>query len=223
MKTPKKSMEIIIENQYENHYLDYPFIKECSDKIIQLKENGGGNLIVELPPRTSKTTFFANAVPAWFSGNYPKENILIGSNLKESIQKFKSCIHTGRYDLCKVFSIIDRRYDLMIFDDPMKMNESKNSEVNKWFLESLLTRRQENCVTIIVMSRVLKNDIAGILRKEKDWNILSYPMLSEKFANIKINPMLRKHPNANINHADHLKHTLGINLFDAMYQQSPKK
>jgi predicted phage terminase large subunit-like protein len=84
-------------------------------KFEEIAEGKLKRLIINMPPRHTKSEFASNMLPAWFLGNYPKKKVIQCSNTAELAVGF------GR----KVRNLVDSDQYAKIFPDVSLRSDSK--------------------------------------------------------------------------------------------------
>jgi len=64
-------------------WVPYNYLKRISYEIASMVANGGGKLIVEVPPRHGKSTLISKWVPIWFLDLFPKKKIILATYAAE--------------------------------------------------------------------------------------------------------------------------------------------
>jgi len=77
-------MKYAFPHSFANYVSDgefqvYPYVAEISKKVVELIAKGGGNLIVEAPPRHGKSWFISKWLPIWFLETYPNKRVIIAT------------------------------------------------------------------------------------------------------------------------------------------------
>lgn len=60
-------------------WIAYEFLRVVSRKIVEMIANGGGKLIVEMPPRHGKSTLISHWVPVWFLDLFPHKKVMLAT------------------------------------------------------------------------------------------------------------------------------------------------
>ena len=114
-----------------------------------------------------------------------------------------------------------------IIDDPVKNWDEASSATMRqrnvnWMKTTLLTRGEPGVVYIILMTRWHEQDLAGVMQKEDNWDVLRFPAIAEeddilgRSVGEALNP--KRYP---IEKLLELKSSLGSKFFNAMFQQRP--
>lgn len=93
--TPDQSLRLataqlphtMAEHATRGQWKPYPYLRMISRRIAAMVAAGGGQLIVNLPPRTGKSEFIARHVPAWFLERYPERKVI---NAAHSVELARS-------------------------------------------------------------------------------------------------------------------------------------
>ena len=141
-----------------------------------------------------------------------------------------------RYATSTGGTLTGRGGNLVIIDDPMRsddaMSESRRTQVQEWYRNTVPTRINDklNGAIVLVMQRLHIDDLAGHLRDQPGWTVLSLPAIAQVAESIAIGPdrSHRRTPGDLLHPArepqqvlDDLQATLGSYHFSAQYQQEP--
>ena len=76
-KTPHNYAKMI----HQGKWTEYPYLRLIGNKIAKAVREGGGRIIVEMPPRHGKSEFISHATPLWFldRDNYPEKRIILAT------------------------------------------------------------------------------------------------------------------------------------------------
>jgi len=153
---PHSYAERMSQNSAEK-WIAYDYLKLVSVKIAQMVAQGGGKLIVEMPPRHGKSTLISKWVPIWFLDLMPNKRIILatysasfaaewGGKAKNEIQnneeikiniskdssassKWNVAGKTGGMSTAGIGGpLTGKGADLLIIDDPVKNWEEASSE-----------------------------------------------------------------------------------------------
>ncbi len=216
-------------------------------------------LLVHMPPGSAKSTFASKLFPAWWFGQHPGSSIIAASHNASLAAYFggqvRDLISTQEaqlgYTLAKgnrsalqwrisnggeYFaagtrgSIIGRRADLVIVDDPVGSQAQADRHTDRdrlweWYRSDLTTRLKPKGRILIVMTRWHEDDLAGRLRQHVDdgWRILRLPAIAEDADPLGRPPGAALWPEWEDVHALARKRaTVGERAWFAAYQQSPR-
>ena len=157
------------------------------------------------------------------------------SNKQNTKEKFCTTDHGFRIACSITSNITGEGADYLIVDDPLTpsqaFSEKKLAKVNEWFSSTFLTRlnNKKNGAIIVVMQRLNSNDLSGYLLKNKNWEYLKIPIISEndqaisfkKFNYFRNKNELLCDKREGVKEVDFLKKELGLHAFSAQYQQNP--
>jgi len=141
-----------------------------------------------------------------------------------------------RYSTSTGGTLTGRGGELIILDDPLKpedaQSEAKRDAAKNWFRNTVYTRLNSklNGAIILVMQRLHIDDLAGHVRENGDWTILSLPAVAETPQLIELGEG-RTHSRSigEILHPERepkavleqIRATIGSYNFSAQYQQEP--
>jgi len=140
-------------------------------------------LIINMPPRHTKSEFASYLLPAWFLGKFPEKKVIQTSHTAELAVNF------GR----KVRNLVDEEKgaDLLIIDDPHSEQEATIAETNpevydktyEWYTSGPRQRLQPGGAIVVVMTRWSKRDLtaqvlkAAALRDGEEWEVIDFPAI----------------------------------------------
>jgi predicted phage terminase large subunit-like protein len=168
---------------------------------------------------------------AWYRQLFPATR-----PAKDIDTEFETTKNGGRLAVSIGGSITGRGGDFIIIDDPLKAEGAlwrlTREKTNDFFATTLYPRLDSKAdgVIVLVMQRLHKEDLAGILLKQGGWSHLNLPAIAthderialpnRKFLERKEGDLLhpRREPRAVL---EQIKETLGSLHFQAQYQQSP--
>ncbi|MEM8919328.1 MAG: phage terminase large subunit [Pseudomonadota bacterium] len=133
-------------------------------------------------------------------------------------------------------TLTGRGGNTIIIDDPLKADdaysEAARSKVIQWFqgtLSSRLNNKKDDSI-VVVQQRLHEDDLAGHLRCEGGWHILSLPAIAaedmrialpdDKFHSWKAAEVLHPTREGRLE-LDELKRSMGFQAFSAQYLQAP--
>jgi len=185
-------------------------------ELATLCDGTTDRLLVHMPPGSAKSTFASTLFPAWWFAQHPGSSIITASHTASLAEHFgrrvRDLIVTQEdalgYTLIKgdraashwrvsnggeYFaagtrgSIIGRRADLVIVDDPIGNQAQADRATDRerlwdWYRSDLSTRLKPRGRVLIVMTRWHEDDLAGRLATHVDdgWRILKLPALAEE-------------------------------------------
>jgi predicted phage terminase large subunit-like protein len=170
----------------------------------------------------------------WFRTTFPTARIGPFKNTENEIELtargFRMATSVGG-------TLTGRGGDILIIDDPLKpddaLSETKRTNANQWFTNTLLSRLDDKRTgaIVVVMQRVHMDDLTGFLTEHSDeWEVLTLPAIATCDDAIPLwagNKHLRKLGEAlsperePLHILEALKLQLGSDAFSAQYQQMP--
>lgn len=233
----------------------YPYLKIISQRIAQMICDGGGNLVVEAPPRHGKSFFLSYWLPIWFLETYPHRKIILTTYEADFAKTFGRAVRNeinenpmitvkiaqdsssaSRWDTTEGGGMITagiggpvtgKGGNLLLVDDPVKNWDEASSPTYRkrnidWMKTTLMTRGEPGAVTVVLMTRWHEQDLAGVMQKEKGWEVLRFPAIAEEDDLIgrKRGDALcpQRYP---IEVLEQRKTALGTRFFGALFQQRP--
>jgi predicted phage terminase large subunit-like protein len=170
----------------------------------------------------------------WFRTTFPTARIGPFKNTENEIELtargFRMATSVGG-------TLTGRGGDILIIDDPLKpddaLSETKRTNANQWFTNTLLSRLDDKRTgaIVVVMQRVHMDDLTGFLTENSDeWEVLTLPAIATCDDTIPLwgeQKHLRKLGDAlsperePVHILEALKLQLGSDAFSAQYQQMP--
>ena len=184
-------------------------------KLEALSDGRIDRLLVHMPPGSAKSTFASRLFPAWWFAQHPGSSVIAASHNASLASYFggqvRQLISTQEealgYKLVKGArsalqwrlsnggeyfatgtrgSVIGRRADLVIVDDPVGNQAQSDRAADRdrlwdWYRSDLTTRLKPKGRVLIVMSRWHEDDLAGRLKQHIDdgWHTLRLPAVAE--------------------------------------------
>ena len=215
--------------------------KIMAKKFQEIAEGKCKRLIINMPPRHTKSEFASYLLPAWFLGKYPDKKIIqcsdAYSRVFPGIGLKSDSKAAGRWDTNEggnYFAIgvggtvTGKGADLLIIDDPHSEQEAaiaaSNPEVYdkvyEWYSSGPRQRLQPGGAIVVVMTRWSLKDLTGRILKssiERDgdeWEVINFPAIlpSDKPLWPAFWPLTELLA---------LKEELPVGKWNAQYQQSP--
>ena len=185
-------------------------------ELETLSQGSTDRLLVHMPPGSAKSTFASTLFPAWWFSQHPGSSIITASHTASLAEHFgrrvRDLIATQEDSLGYTLlqgdraashwrvsnggeyfasgtrgSIIGRRADLVIVDDPIGNQAQADRSADReriwdWYRSDLSTRLKPKGRVLIVMTRWHEDDLAGRLATHADdgWRILKLPALAEE-------------------------------------------
>jgi len=131
-------------------------------------------------------------------------------------------------------TLTGRGGDPIIIDDPMNANDGKagRDAVNKWFRATLSTRLDDapGGAIVVIMQRLHEDDLVGNLMKLGNWEVVNLPAIAPEDIEVLLSDHDRYlwkkdellHPaRLPASTLANLKQTMGIDLFNAQFLQTP--
>lgn len=181
----RQTMDLAPELRWRAH----EHLRLISLAIVRLIDQGGGVLLVSMPPRHGKSELISRWTPEWFLALYPHKRVMLLSYAAELAEEWSRRArdgfvqHGGRIASDKAAiawwataeggsmsaagiggSIMGKGADLIIIDDAVKNAEEAASETvrskqKSSFNSDIWTRRQPGCVVIVLMTRWHTDDL----------------------------------------------------------------
>jgi predicted phage terminase large subunit-like protein len=249
-----------------DRYLSNWHLSAIANALEQCYRGNIKRLIITMPPRSLKSIFTSIAFPCWVLGLDPTKRIICASYSADLAQKFsldskavmnsdwyhETFPHTrldrvaaqdlittrkgGRYATSNGGSLTGLGGDIIILDDPMKvqdgLSEAARKAAKQWYDGTLYTRLNNKAegVIILVMQRLHVDDLVAHVLDKEDWFHLNLPAIAteeQEFVLANGRHYVRHegevlHPEREpLQILDNTKATIGSYNFSAQYQQQP--
>ena len=149
-------------------------------------------LILNLPPRHTKSMFASYLLPSWYLGRFPEKQVIqVMSDMvlaKSFCRRVESLMASQKY--AQVFpkhgetvgagvgeAINGSEADLIIVDDPHLAGFNDFENVFDWFAGSAMCRLKPEGAVVVVMSRSSSDDLTGRLERLGGWEVLKIPAM----------------------------------------------
>ena len=141
-------------------------------------------LIINMPPRHTKSEFASHLFPAYLLGKNPKLKIIEATHTADLATN-----KGGEYYAAGIGgALAGRGADLFIIDDPHSeqdaMSDKAMDEAYEWFMSGPRQRLQPGGAIVIVMTRWNKKDLTGRLTRKMaqdegsdQWEIIEFPAI----------------------------------------------
>jgi len=173
------------------HFIEGAHHKRMARAFERVARGELKRLIINMPPRHTKSEFASYLLPAWFLGNYPGKKVIQTSHTAELAvgfgRKVRNLVDQDVYTT--VFPGVGlqadskaagrwatntgKGADLLIIDDPHSEQEAALAEINpdiydktyEWYTSGPRQRLQPGGSIVIVMTRWSKRDLTGQVLK----------------------------------------------------------
>ena len=186
-----------------NKFLDYakevwpelscgPHHELIAKKFEEVADAKIKKLILNLPPRHTKSMFASYLLPGWYLGRFPEKQVIqvmADMALAKSFgRRVDSLMASQKY--AQVFpkhgetvwtgvgeAINGSEADLLIVDDPHLAGFNDFQNVFDWFANSAMCRLKPEGATVVVMSRSSEDDLTNQLERLGGWEVLKIPAM----------------------------------------------
>jgi predicted phage terminase large subunit-like protein len=234
--------------------------------LMRIQNGEITRFLVNQPPRSLKSICVSVAFVAWCLGHDPRLRFIVASYSNESSadlhRQFRMVIDSdwykqlfpmmrlakdtdteavttvggGRLATSVGGSLTGRGGDIIIVDDPLKVEEAQSelarSRVLEWFRGTLLPRLDDkkHGQIIVLMQRLHQDDLSGHLIETGHWTHLKLPAIATVDTIIRIGPQkVIAHRAGEVLHPEreshetleNIKREMGSQRFSAQYQQEP--
>ncbi len=175
-------------------YVPYPHLRLVSLEIARLIDQGGGTLLVSMPPRHGKSETISRWTPEWFLMNYPHRRVILLSYAAELAEEWSRRARNGFQQHGGLMSedktaaawwmtaqgggmsaaglggpITGKGGDLIIVDDAVKNAEEADSETIREkqrasWTQDIWTRREKGTVIVLLMTRWREDDLYSFVK-----------------------------------------------------------
>lgn len=175
-------------------YVPYPHLRLISLEIARLIDQGGGTLLVSMPPRHGKSETISRWTPEWFLMNYPTRRVILLSYAADLAEEWSRRArngfseHGGKLAEDKASAawwltaqgggmsaaglggpITGKGGDLIIVDDAVKNAEEADSETirekqRSSWTQDIWTRREKGTVIVLLMTRWREDDLYSFVK-----------------------------------------------------------
>jgi predicted phage terminase large subunit-like protein len=186
------------------------------NELERLSRGEIDRLMVQMPPGSAKSTYSSILLPAWWFTRHPQDSIIAASHTASLAYYFgrrARCIVAEEaqslgyniaaqdranshwstssggeyYAVGTRGSMIGRRADLAIIDDPVKSQAEADSLIHRdriweWFRSDLIPRLKPNARIVLIMTRWHQDDLCGRLLAQDtgEWRCLRLPAFAEE-------------------------------------------
>ena len=199
-------------------------ILHIAHQLTRVSDGELKRLIVNIPPRHLKSICVTVAYTAWVMGHDPSRKIIAlsyGSELAEELaRQFRTVVesdwyraafpnfqikratrgeiittmHGSRYACGLDGSILGRGADLIVIDDPQKVqaafSESERRKANACYDNTISTRLNDkrDGAIVLVMQRLHEDDLVGHVLAREEWEVSTIPAIAEEDRIYRIGP-----------------------------------
>ena len=191
-------------------------ILHIAHQLTRVSDGELKRLIVNIPPRHLKSICVTVAYTAWVMGHDPSRRIIAlsySSELAEELaRQFRTVVesdwyraafpnfqinratrgeiittmHGSRYACGLDGSILGRGADLIVIDDPQKVqaafSESERRKANACYDNTISTRLNDkrDGAIVLVMQRLHEDDLVGHVLAREEWEVSTIPAIAEQ-------------------------------------------
>ena len=157
---------------------------------------------------------------------------------RQAVEEFKTTAGGARRAVSWAGAVLGRGADVIIIDDPMKVedaiSENRRNDLNESFHTSIATRlNRDTGAIILIMQRLHASDLTAFVQKGEPWDVVAIPAIAEREERYQIRTpfgrrtFTRKQGQAlqpsrqSRQYLQGRKKAQGARTFDAQYQQKP--
>jgi hypothetical protein len=170
--------------------------QHIASEFTKISDTKKGRLIINMPPRHTKSEFASFLFPAWMIGKYPNLKIMQVSHNAELSSRFGSKVRNlmEQREYKNIFGDVKLREDSKAkgrwetnHGDPHTeqdaMSESAMERAYDWYVSGPRQRLQPGGSIVVVMTRWAEDDLTGrLIKAQKEpradkWNVISFPAI----------------------------------------------
>ena len=188
-------------------------------------------LIINMPPRHTKSEFASYLLPAWFLGQYPGKKIIQTAHTAElSVgfgRKVRNLVDSEYFAIGVGGAVTGKGADLLIIDDPHSEQEGQSGDAAvfdrtyEWYTSGPRQRLQPGGAIVVVMTRWHMRDLTGKIIKSSaqrvgsdEWEVIEFPAIMPSG-----NPLWPEFWSQS--ELEALRSELPASKWSAQYQQNP--
>lgn len=183
------------ERMSQGQWAAYPHLKIVSLKIAQLIDNGGGTLLVSMPPRHGKSELISRWTPEWFLRCYPTKRVILLSYAAAIAEEWSRRARNGLLEHGGELAADKQANDwwftkqggdmsaaglggpvtgkgghLIVIDDAVKNAEEADSEAirekqRNAWDQDVWTRREKGSLVVLLMTRWREDDLYAYVKE----------------------------------------------------------
>jgi predicted phage terminase large subunit-like protein len=171
------SFMLFVEHVYDG-FIEGSHHKQVATQFEKLAKDRGSRIIINLPPRHTKSEFASYLLPAWLIGKNPQLKIIQTTHTAELAVRFgrkvRNLMETDRYK--EVFPDVDLRAD--------SKAAGRWDHAYEWYTSGPRQRLQPGGSIVVVMTRWSLKDLTGKLIKSQasdvmadQWELVEFPAI----------------------------------------------
>jgi hypothetical protein len=166
-----------------------------AQKFEEVAEGKIKRLVLNLPPRFTKSMFASYLLPSWFLGRFPERQVIQAAGYRDLAVNFKQRVdklmESQKY--AQVFpqhgktvavyvndAVCRYAADLYIVDDPHLtgfVNKHDWQKFFDWFNDNAMRRLKPEGAMVVVMSRSSEYDLTARLEELGGWEVVKIPAM----------------------------------------------
>lgn len=174
-------------------FLCGPHHELMAQKFEEVADGKIKRLILNLPPRHTKSEFASYLLPGWYLGRFPEKQVIQASANMEQAVTFRKRVNNILMRSQKYVQMFPKHgetvgtgvggpiggygADLWIVDDPHLNGHDDFDGVFDWFAECAMCRLKPEGAMVVVMSRSSDDDLTGRLEKLGGWEVVKIPAM----------------------------------------------
>ena len=176
-----------------SEFLCGPHHELMAQKFEEVADGKIKRLILNIPPRHTKSMFASYLLPSWYLGRFPEKQVIqSAANMELAVtfrrrindilmrsQKYVQMFPKHGETVCTGVGGAIEGYgaDLYIVDDPHLDGLDDFNNVFNWFTNWAMCRLKPEGSMVVVMSRSSDDDLTGRLEKLGGWEIVKIPAM----------------------------------------------
>jgi hypothetical protein len=182
-------------NEMWPEFICGPHHELMAQKFEEVAEGKIKRLVLNVPPRFTKSMFASYLLPSWFLGRFPEKQVIQAAGYRDLAVNFKQRVdklmESQKY--AQVFprhgktvavgvggAVGGYAADLYIVDDPHEkgfVHERDCQKVFDWFNDNAMCRLKPEGAMVVVMSRSSEYDLTARLEELGGWEVVKIPAM----------------------------------------------
>jgi len=182
-------------NEMWPEFICGPHHELMAQKFEEVAEGKIKRLVLNVPPRFTKSMFASYLLPSWFLGRFPEKEVIQAAGYRDLAVNFKQRVdklmESQKY--AQVFpqhgktvaigvggAVGGYAADLYIVDDPHltgSVNERDCQKVFDWFNDNAMCRLKPEGAMVVVMSRSSEYDVTARFEELGGWEVVKIPAM----------------------------------------------
>jgi hypothetical protein len=182
-------------NEMWPEFICGPHHELMAQKFEEVADGKIKRLVLNVPPRFTKSMFASYLLPSWFLGRFPEKQVIQAAGYRDLAVNFKQRVdklmESQKY--AQVFpqhgktvatnvggAVCGYAADLYIVDDPHEKRFVKERDCQSafdWFNDNAMCRLKPAGAMVVVMSRSSEYDLTARLEELGGWEVVKIPAM----------------------------------------------